>query len=93
MNLILIGGAFLGAMFMGPDEPDASKARVEKTSTAAVEQTAHPPARQPAQKTRPLTTTTQNPDSERDRGWMTREITIDRKTGETTEISVIGFAD
>ena len=87
MNLLLIGGALLGAMFAGPDAP---KAPVETMISASAQQAARMPARipEPAQKT------AQSPRKEpEDRGWMTRELSVDRKTGETTEISVIGFAD
>ena len=92
MNLLLVGGAFLGAMLSGPDVPKApvEKAKVETTTS----QPAQPPAEKSAPRAEPVQKTAQTPAAAtEDRGWMTREISVDQKTGETTEISVIGFAD
>lgn len=90
MNFILIGGAILGAMVLGPDGPDSPKAPVETTISAPAQQ----PAEKPAPRAGAVQKTAQTPVGEpEDRGWMTRELSVDRKTGETTEVSVIGFAD
>jgi hypothetical protein len=69
MNLILLGGACLGALFAVADARDVQKA-------APAEQTAAATAEDPEQP-----------------GFMTRDIRVDPDTGETTEISVIGFVD
>jgi hypothetical protein len=94
MNLLLIGSAFLGAAAFGPG-PEAPKAPVE---TVAETTTSAPATREPRQKSTPGTAPSQKTAAVRpgefpDRGWMTREINVDQKTGQTTEINVIGFAD
>ena len=88
MNVILLGGVFLGAAFLGPGVP---KAPAETVSAPAQQQ----PVQKPTQKVEPPVQRAAEalPTESPDRGWMTREIHVDQKTGETTEVSVIGFAD
>jgi hypothetical protein len=88
MNAILLGGVFLGAALLGAGVP---KALVEAVSAPAQQQ----PVQKPGQNVEPpVQRTAEAPSGESpDRGWMTREIHVDQKTGETTEVSVIGFAD
>jgi hypothetical protein len=81
MNLLLIGGAFLSAMLSAPDAP---KGPVEKAGVGTT-------ISQPAPRAGPVQKAPAA--AHEDPGWMTREIIVDQKTGETTEISVIGFAD
>ena len=88
MNLILLGGALLAALLSGPGFTGAT---VEtRTPTALQRPVGQPAEAEPA----PAQKTAQAPvGAADDRGWMTRELSVDRKTGETTEINVIGFAD
>ena len=89
MNLIFVGGMFLGAVFSGPE---ASQTPVEK---ASLEATISQPAQLPgAPDTSAVQRTARGPAAApTDRGWMRRETSVDQKTGATTEINVIGFAD
>ena len=91
MNLLLIGGALLSAMLSGPDAPKGPVGKAGVGTTTS--QPAHQPAEKSAPRAEPIQKTAQAPAAPQDRGWMTREIIVDQKTGETTEISVIGFAD
>ena len=76
MNLIMLGGAFLGALVLGVNGEVAVKAVPLKATSAPVQPAAVATAEQPEQP-----------------GFMTRNINVDPNTGETTEISVIGFVD
>ena len=86
MNFLLVGGAVLSAILLSPDAP---KAPAETTVSAPVQQ----PASQPQNPESPQKAAQAPTKKSEDRGWMTRETSVDQKTGETTEISVIGFAD
>jgi hypothetical protein len=93
MNLLLIGGVFLGAALgPGAEVPKAPVEMVAETTASAPESQASRPkpvpkaeAAQKAAEAHPAQTS--------DRGWMTRDTYVDQKTGETIEVSVIGFAD
>jgi hypothetical protein len=87
MNAIILGGVFLGAAFLAPGAP---REPLETKISAPAQ-----PAQKPAQKVEPpVQRAAEAPSDESpDRGWMTRDIHVDQKTGETTEVSVIGFVD
>ncbi|HEY7798329.1 MAG TPA: hypothetical protein VIA80_06170 [Hyphomonadaceae bacterium] len=88
MNLLVIGGAFLGALLSNSASPEAP---LETPISSTVEQHAQ---KNPVPRTEPAQRTALPPASaSENRGWMTRELRVDQKTGDTTEIRVIGFTD
>jgi hypothetical protein len=87
MNLLVIGCAFLGALLSNPASPEAL---LETPTSSTVEQHAQ---ENPLPRSEPAQGTAQPSASSEYRGWMTRELRVDQKTGDTTEIRVIGFTD
>jgi hypothetical protein len=73
MNLILLGGACLGAVFLGVEGRELVKAATIPPSAAQIAAATAEDVEQP--------------------GFMTHDFSVDPETGETTEISVIGFVD